>query len=255
MNGSASGYQDRSHTQLVEEFIPLVRRLAYHLVARVPPSVEVNDLMQAGLIGLLDALERIPEPAAEPRFEHYASLRIRGAMLDELRMVDTMPRRARAKLRKIQDAMSELEQTQGHPAEDTEIVKALGITLDEYYSVLRDANASQLLYFEDMDDGDGDVLSRLFPGNAQFDAPLTEVTQQRFQNALAEGIEQLPEREKQVLALYYQEDLNLKEIGLVIGVSESRVSQILRQATLRLRSHLANWIDPDNPSSARSAVT
>ncbi len=236
-------YRQGPEKALIARYIPLVRRIAYHLQVRVPPSVEVDDLIQAGFMGLLDALDKVPEPELEPRFERYASLRIRGAMIDALRAIDPMPRRTRARLRRAQAALNNLEQALGHPPDEREIAARLRITLEEYHALLRDANAAQVLHIEDFEQGmEGPLAPFPCVGNPE---PLERLEDERFQAALAECIERLPERERGVLALYYQEEMNLKEIGNLLGVSESRVSQILRQASLRLRGYLSGWVEPD----------
>jgi len=236
-----SPYQVPADSALVERYIPLVRRLAYHLQARLPPSVDVDDLIQAGFIGLLDALAKISDPEGEARFEHYASMRIRGAMLDTLRGFDPLPRRSRAKLRRAQEALSELEQTLGRPPSEREVAAHLDCTLDEYHTVLRDAATAQILHLEDLradgepPGGDRDEVQGRDP------RPLQSLEEAEFVDALAEAIDALPERERLILTLYYHEEFNLKEIGAVLGVTESRVSQLLRQASLRLRARLSDW--------------
>lgn len=229
-------YGKETRQEKVERYIPLVRRIAYHFQLRVPASVDVDDLIQAGFVGLLDALDKIADPEMEPRFESYASLRIRGAILDALRSLDPVPRRTRAKLRKAQLAVTELEQTLGRPPTEEQIASRLGLSLSDYHVLLRDANAAQIVYFDDVSAA-GAALSAALQLNPGTD-PLATLERDNLQEELTKAIERLPDRERLALSLYYQEELNLKEIGKILGVSESRVSQILRQASLRLRGNI-----------------
>lgn len=230
-------YQDGRGRDAVERYVPLVKRIAYHLISRVSPTVDVNDLIQAGLIGLLDVLEKMPDPDLEPKFEAYAAIRIRGAMLDELRAGDPLPRRARARMRRAQEVLTDLEQRLGRPPSESEIAERLDCTLADYHALLREANAAQILHWEDFE-GDGES----FFVSASSDAgPLELLESESFREELTDAIGRLPERERLTLSLYYDEELNLKEIGAVLGVSESRVSQIMRQASLRLRARLQDW--------------
>jgi len=240
----ASPYQEPADGSVVERYIPLVRRLAYHLQARLPPSVDVDDLIQAGFLGLLDALAKISDPDGEARFEHYASVRIRGAMLDTLRGFDPLPRRSRARLRRAQEALAEMEQALGRPPSEREVAEQLGCSLEQYHTVLRDGAAAQIVHLEDLR---GDSETPADDRRQNGTRPLEWLEQAEFVDALAAAVEELPERERLVLTLYYHEEFNLKEIGAVLGVSESRISQILRQASLRLRAHLADWDRPETP--------
>jgi RNA polymerase sigma factor for flagellar operon FliA len=221
--------------ELVQRHGDLVRRIAHHLAARLPPSVDVTDLIQAGLIGLLEAARNY-SGAHGASFETYAGIRIRGAMLDELRRGDWAPRSVHRRLREISAAMRAIEQEKGRDARDSEIAQRLGIGLDEYHRCVQDAAQCQVLSMSAHDDDDSDLDC---PGDGG--SPQDEVERSEFQNELAAGIQSLPEREKLVLSLYYDDELNLREIGEVLGVSESRVCQIHGQALLRLRSRLSGW--------------
>jgi RNA polymerase sigma factor for flagellar operon FliA len=223
----------------IKECAPLVRRMAHHLAARLPASVEIDDVIQAGLIGLMDAAGKFEESQGN-RFETYATQRIRGAMLDELRVNDWLPRSTRRALRRIETATSALEQRFGRPATETELAQELGVSLSEYQTLLQEARGYQLLHLDDFaDDGDDAFLERNCPddrGN-----PLVRIQDRRFRAALVQAIEGLPEREKLLMGLYYEQELNFKEIAAVLEVSESRVCQLHSQAVARLRGKLKDW--------------
>ncbi|MDR3055311.1 MAG: RNA polymerase sigma factor FliA [Zoogloeaceae bacterium] len=224
--------------QLVQRFAPLVKRIAYHLMARLPHSVQVDDLVQNGMIGLLDAIDRF-EAGMGAQFETYAMQRVRGAMLDGLRENDWLPRSLRRELRRIEQAISRLEQALGRPPSENEIATALGVSLAEYQKMLQDGRGHQIVSLEDLADEDGegeDFLDRHFSDN---DGDPYKILKGRgLKKALAQGIKLLPEREKLMMSLYYEQDLNLREIGEIMGVSESRVSQIHSEAVIRLRARL-----------------
>lgn len=222
--------------QLVQRYAPLVKRIAYHLLARLPANVQFDDLAQNGMIGLLEALSRY-EDGLGAQFETYASQRIRGAMLDGLRENDWLPRSLRKEMRRIESAIHQLEHAQGRPPTEKELAAALGMALPEYQKVLQDARGHQLVYLEDFSSEDGgDFLERHLTDDDANPARVFE--EQKMREALVGGIEALPEREKLVMALYYEQELNLKEIGEVMGVTESRVCQLHSQAVSRLRSRI-----------------
>jgi RNA polymerase sigma factor for flagellar operon FliA len=229
---------------LLTEHMPLVKRLAHHMKAKLPPSVEVDDLVQAGMIGLLDAITRYEETHGA-QFETYAVLRIRGAMLDELRNSDWLPRSMRQNMRKIEAAMSALQQKLGHPPTESEVAKSLKLSLADYQDMLSDGGGHQLVYYEDFHDSEGNdsFLDRYAVDDAD---PLRSLMEGDFRQAVIDAIDALPPREKILMGLYYEEELNLKEIGAVMGVSESRVSQLHTQAVARLRATLREqaWTGP-----------
>ncbi len=223
----------------VGDYSLLVKRIAYQLASRLPANVELDDLVQAGMIGLLDAMNHFDETQGA-QFETYASQRIRGAMLDELREIDWVPRSVRKNARDIERAISLLQQKLGMQPSEQEIADHLNLSLVEYQAMLTDARGHQLVYYEDFQsEGDEPVELNVTDGRP---GPLEVMQDDGMQQALVFAIDELPEREKLVMAMYYQEDLNLKEVGAVLGVSESRVCQIHTQAIMRLRAKLKDWI-------------
>ena len=239
---TVKGKADKNN--LLTEHMPLVKRLAHHMKAKLPPSVEVDDLIQAGMIGLLDAITRYEETHGA-QFETYAVLRIRGAMLDELRNSDWLPRSMRQNMRKIEAAMSALQQKLGHPPSESEVAKSLKLSLADYQDMLSDGGGHQLVYYEDFHDSEGNdsFLDRYAVDDAD---PLRSLMDGDFRQAVINAIDALPPREKILMGLYYEEEMNLKEIGAVMGVSESRVSQLHTQAVARLRATLREqaWTGP-----------
>ena len=222
---------------LIREHATLVKKIAHHLVARLPSSVQVDDLIQAGMIGLLEASRKY-EAAKGASFETYAGIRVRGSMMDEVRKGDWVPRSVHRNSRKISEAIKVIEDREGRDAQDDEVAAELGMTLDEYFSCLKDSNSGKLFSYEELSEqGEVGVDDYLVQG----DSPAKDAQNEAFRRSLANEIDQLPEREKMVLSLYYEEELNLKEIGLVLSVSESRVSQIHSQAAMRLKSRLSDW--------------
>jgi RNA polymerase sigma factor for flagellar operon FliA len=232
---TAKGKADKN--SLLTAHMPLVKRLAHQMKAKLPPSVEVDDLVQAGMIGLLDAINRY-EDNHGAQFETYAVLRIRGAMLDELRSNDWMPRSTRQNMRKVESAMHELTQQLGRPPSESEVAKALKLSLADYQEMLGDSGGHQLLYFEDFHDNEEGSDSFLDRYAVDDEDPLKALLETDFRQAVIDAIDALPPREKMLMGLYYEEELNLKEIGAVMGVSESRVSQLHTQAVARMRAYL-----------------
>ena len=227
-----------SREDLVDQYAPLVKRIAYHLIARLPPSVLVDDLIQAGMLGLLDAAA-LYDPGQGASFETYATIRVRGAMLDELRRSDWAPKSVHRRGRELADAIHRVEVATGRDASDLEIAEEMGIDLAEYYRIVQECSSSRFISFDELDldeHGVGIAAGQSIP------VPHETVQREQFKHGLANAIAGLPERERLVLTLYYDNELNLREIGVVLGVSESRVSQILSQTHLRLRSRLSDWI-------------
>lgn len=239
------------------EYAPLVRKLALQLLARLPASVELDDLIQAGMIGLLDAARRYQE-IVDAQFETYATARIRGAMLDELRSQDWLPRSVRSKAKRIDQAVAQLTQQLMRPPTETEIAAHLDIPLAEYHQLLYDAQGAQIVHYEDFgtengaDARDGDWAADAAE-TASAANPLNTLLAEDFRHALAEAIGALPEREQLLLSLCYEQGLNLKEVGAVMGVTEARVCQLRSQAMSRLRARLKEGAWHQLPEDIRMA--
>jgi RNA polymerase sigma factor for flagellar operon FliA len=241
-----------SEDQLVGQYAPLVRRLALQLAARLPASVELDDLMQAGMMGLLDAVRRYQD-TEEAQFETYAVTRIRGAMLDELRAQDWLPRSVRGKARNIEQAIHQLHQALLRPPAEQEIARHMGISLADYQALLDEVRGVQIVHYEDLcrDGGGGveavDRLDVAAESRSSWSNPLDRLLSQGLRQALIAAIEDLPERERLLVSLLFEQDLNQKEISLVMGVTEGRVSQLRSQAVARIRASLAGNVWPVDP--------
>lgn len=223
---------DGANDALVTRHAELVKRIAYHLAGSLPPSVDVADLIQAGMLGLLEAAANYAAGRGAS-FETYAGIRIRGAMIDALRKLDWAPRSVHRKARAVASVIREIEKETGRDARDGEIANRLGVSLDEYHDIVRDAASCRLASLDD-------ATAAAAPDSAD---PFKETADQVFRDALAQAIESLPEREKLVMSLYYTDELNLREIGAVLNVTESRVCQLHGQALMRLKARLAAWTD------------
>ncbi len=236
-NSVAQAESSYSDDDLVIRNLGLVKRIAHHLAARLPSSVDVDDLMQSGMVGLLEAAGNF-DPDRGASFETYAGIRIRGAMLDDIRKHDWTPRSVHHKYRQVMEAIRAIEADEGRAAEATEVAERIGITIDEYHRILSDSACSRLFSLdESMDEP---TLQRPPPASKTA-TPDEELFKSQFRENLAEAIAELPERERLVLSLYYEQELNLKEIGRVLDVSESRVCQIHGQAVMRLRASAERW--------------
>jgi RNA polymerase sigma factor for flagellar operon FliA len=235
----AAAYGGIDHTQqIVERHAGLVKRIALHLMARLPASVMLDDLIQSGMIGLIEAAKNF-DGSKGASFETYAGIRIRGAMLDEMRRGDWTPRSVHKNSRLISSTIAELEAEFGRDVKDFEVAEKLDITLDEYHHMLNEVSAGKIIGIEDLGVTE-DVIVTSKDDESQ-DVAFDGIASNMFQQALVNAIKTLPEREALVLSLYYDEELNLREIGEVLEVSESRVSQIHSQAMVRLKSRLRDW--------------
>lgn len=231
--------QDGVRSQdLIEQHGLLVKRIAYHLMSRLPPSVQVEDLIQSGMIGLLEAAQNY-DASQGASFETYAGIRIRGAMLDEIRKGDWAPRSLHRKVRELTKAINELEAKYGRDAKDAEIAEHMEISLDEYYQIIQHASGHRMFSFEDLVSGEEGFSESLVDSIA---GPSDQVEYDKFKKALATAISKLPDRERLVMSLYYEKELNLRETGEVLGVSESRVCQIHSQALVRLKAKMEDWV-------------
>ena len=237
-----AAYQGKSREELVIEYAPLVKQIANRLAARLPDNLDVHDLIQAGMIGLLDAIEKF-DPGREILFRTYAEFRVKGAMLDDLRACDWIPRSVRQKADQVGQAISQLQSMLGRQPEEEEVAAKLGISLEEYHELLLKAKSAPLLSLENLvsysgENDSGNIFDML--EDPACTDPLDTLSLQDMQERLSAAIEGLPEKEKLLLSLYYDEELNLKEIGEVMGITESRVSQIRTQSIMRLRAALQN---------------
>jgi RNA polymerase sigma factor for flagellar operon FliA len=237
-NAAKAAMEFASSNELVVLHEPLVKRIAYHLMSRLPASVQADDLIQAGMIGLIEASRKF-DPEQGASFETYAGIRIRGAMLDEIRRTDWTPRSVHRKAREVAEAVRKIENEKGRDARDVEVAGVMGISLEEYHKILQDSTGCRIFSFEDP----GMLGEEGVPESGRHvDQPLENLQKSDFKQGLADEIKGLPERERLVMALYYDEELNLREIGEILGVSESRVCQIHGQALIRLRARMGEWL-------------
>ena len=230
---------NREIDAMVMRHAELVKRIAYHLAGRLPASVEVSDLIQAGMLGLLEAAANYTADRGAS-FETYAGIRIRGAMLDALRKLDWAPRSVHRKARAAAAAVRELEAEFGREARDSEIAERMGVSLEDYHRIAQDAASCRVASLDDSNGDEESLLGRVEDEGAD---PFLDATEQGFRGALVNAIKELPERERLVMSMYYDDELNLKEIGAVLKVTESRVCQLHGQALVRLKARLADWRD------------
>mgnify|MGYP000594415541 CR=1 FL=1 len=225
------------HNDLVTQHASLVKRIGCHLINRLPASVQLEDLIQAGMIGLLEA-SRNYDAGQGASFETYARIRIQGAMLDEVRRCDWTPRSVYKKSRQIAEAVRMVEERESRDARDSEVAELLGLKMEEYNTLVKEAAGCQILSFDEINaGGESDVQT-----TGSVSGPYQALQKDFFKHGLAENIANLPERERLVMALYYDEEFNLREIGEILGVTEGRVCQIHGQALIRLRARMTNWV-------------
>ncbi len=242
----AKAYQGQKvadRNSLVVKYAPLVKRVALHLKTRLPSYVDVNDLIQSGMIGLMDAIQNYKDGHGAT-FETYAAIRIRGSIIDELRQSDWTPRSVHQNTRAIRETLARLSHTYGRPPTDAEMAAELKVDINKYHQMILDSNTSQVMCIEDTgltDDVIGERpfsdINALGPDDKLFES----VNGEQFKHALATSIKKLPERERTIIGLYYDQEMNLREIGLIMGISESRTCQVLSQAVVRLRNALDEW--------------
>lgn len=233
---TAKGQLDRN--ALIRQYQPLVQKLAHHMMAKLPANVQVDDLIQVGLIGLSEALSRF-EATQGVQFETFATQRIRGAMLDELRENDWVSRGTRKSQKEIEESMRRLEHRLGRSPKESEIAADLGMSLSDYQDLLNKVRGTQLVYLEDINHSSDDEDSFLdrHMGDADAD-PLNMLRNERIRQALVAAIKALPEREQYIMSMYYEQDMNLKEIAAVLDVTESRICQLHSQSIARLRAKM-----------------
>lgn len=236
---SLSEKQERpDYDALMTQYAPLVKRVAYHMMGRLPSTIQLEDMVQVGMIGLFEALKAY-DTSKGASFETYARIRIQGAMLDEVRRGDWTPRSVYKKSRQLSDAISKVERAKGRHATDSEVADELEMSMDEYYGLVEDAAGCQLVSYEDIVLNDHGHEESSTSNSIE---PFQNLEESDFKNALVNRIAGLPERERLVMSLYYDEEFNLREIGEIIGVSEGRVCQIHSQALLRLKSRMTDWV-------------
>jgi RNA polymerase sigma factor for flagellar operon FliA len=231
--------------KLIIEFAPLIKYIAQKIAARLPANIELDDLISSGVIGLMDAIDKY-DSTRDNKFKTYAEFRIRGAILDELRAQDWVPRSVREKAKQLERCYSKIEQQKGRQATDEEICAELNISQEEYHDMLNQVRSVSLLSYDDISNfskQDKRALHGYGESPSKASTPFAEVNMAHFKKMVADSINDLPEKQRLVLSLYYYEDLNLKEIGRVLDVTESRVSQLHTQAILRLKSKLRNHWD------------
>jgi RNA polymerase sigma factor FliA len=229
------GFDQSERDYLITSHLPKVKYIADRIAAKLPPSVERDDLYGAGVVGLIDAVERY-DPSRGIAFTTFAEMRVRGAILDNLRALDWASRSTRRRAREVQAVSAEIEQEKGRPAEEEEVTERLKISLSELHETLQDIRGLSITTLDDRDEETGLSISEMVADKSVSALDKLEDSQRR--KLLAKAIDKLPERERQVIALYYLEELTMKEIGEVLGVTESRVSQLRTQAVLRLRNNL-----------------
>jgi RNA polymerase sigma factor FliA len=239
--------QSASRDKLILEHMPQIKYIAHRISAKLPSHVELNDLVSAGVLGLLDAVEKF-DPSRGVKFKTYAELRVKGAILDSLRNLDWAPRSLRKRSKDLEKVYKELEQRLGRPASDKEVCDELGITLEEFYELVDQIKGLNLGSFHEMasqeDDRNSEPLIKYIPDAPQMD-PFFVFHKSEIRNMLGGAIDALPKKERLVVSLYYYDELTMKEIGKVLGVNESRVSQLHTKAMLRLRNKLRKIKEDD----------
>src|SRR2546426_52645 len=237
---------------LINETLPLIKHIAHRVAIRVPNNVEIRDLINAGVLGLMDAIEKF-EPERNVKFKTYAEVRIRGAILDSLRDLDWAPRSLRKKSKDLEKIYSDLSQKLGRPATDEEISEAMGEDIEDFHALVDQLHGLTIGSFENLSDSDdSESYINYYPDDGSND-PYAKLESTELSRLLAGAIDELPEKERLVLSLFYYEEFTMKEIGALLGVNESRVSQLHTKATLRLRGRLAKLV-PDVDAMLRTSA-
>ena len=237
---------------LINETLPLIKHIAHRVAIRLPNNVEIRDLINAGVLGLMDAIEKF-EPERNVKFKTYAEVRIRGAILDSLRDLDWAPRSLRKKSKDLERMYTDLSQKLGRPATDEEVSEAMGGNIEDFHALVDQLHGLTIGSFENLSDSeDSENYINYYPDDGSND-PYTKFESNELTRLLADAVEELPEKERLVLSLYYYEEFTMKEIGALLGVNESRVSQLHTKATLRLRGKLGKLV-PDVDSMFRTAA-
>jgi RNA polymerase sigma factor for flagellar operon FliA len=232
--------------KLIMEYAPLIRFIAQKIAIRLPSNIELDDLISSGVIGLMDALEKY-DPTRDNTFKTYAEFRIRGAILDELRAQDWVPRSVRDKAKLVDRTIVKLESELGKTPTDEEVAQRLNVSMEEFHDLVNQVRPVSLLSIDDLatfSNGDKKSILGLLE-SCKLTNPLNSLNLKTVKDVVTKAIEELPEKQRLVLSLYYYEDLNLKEIGKVLRVTESRVSQLHAQAVSKLRIKLQNFFDQE----------
>tara|TARA_B100000686_G_scaffold345413_1_gene429985 strand:+ start:96 stop:857 length:762 start_codon:yes stop_codon:yes gene_type:complete len=226
--------------QVIKEYAPMIKYVANRIALRLPPHIEVDDLISVGVLGLIDAIEKF-DPTRGAKFKTYAEFRVRGAILDELRSLDWVPRSVRQKATQLDNVCQKLQAELGREPEDEEIAKKMGVNLDEFFDTVNETRTMPILSLEDLgfskDENDQRSLLDCLAGKTDSD-PQVQMRLTELKSIIAKAIETLPEKECLMISLYYYEELTMKEIGEVLGITESRVSQIHSKAVFKLRTKL-----------------
>ena len=233
---------DFEKEELIKSYLPLVKKVVHRLSGRLPKDVDIREMLNSGIIGLVDALEKY-DPRHETNFSTYAQFRIRGAILDSFRSQDWLPRSLRFKSHKIEQAYHRIEQKLGRPATDEEVAEDIGVTVDELQKLLGEVGSIVMLSFEELGFGHGEERFQADEWLAsKGQDPLNRLMSGEKVSLIARALDRLPEKERLVISLYFYEELNLKEIGEILGVTESRASQIRSRALIRLKNYLRKSI-------------
>jgi RNA polymerase sigma factor for flagellar operon FliA len=238
MNGHAmyAEVENLDEKDQIVRHASLVKRIAYHLLNRLPPTVQIDDLIQAGMVGLLEAASNF-DAEMGASFETFAGIRIRGSMIDEIRRSDWTPRSVHRKFRSVSEAIRKIENDTGEDAKDADVASALGISLGDYHQILIDSSSSRIYSMDTMEENTQDAA---IPSSSEI-TPEEAFSQSEYQQQLAEAVRQLPDKEQLVMSLYYDDELNFREIGEILDVTESRICQLHGQALLRVKARMSEW--------------